>query len=293
VENSIPKIDVDSQFEEPEFNVKEIIWKYLVKWPWIVGGIVLSVTICFFYLKYTPTKFEASSTVLIKDESKGKSIDEISVFEDLGLISNGSKLENEIEILKSRTLMQRVVGDLGLDASYYVEQSPMDVELYSNCPIALNVSPEDTFFFNHSFTFGFKPIDRSSFELSYGEKSKRHYYNALVNIGFAKFYIAKKDSTASIPSEEIRIEVRPTHLVAAELSEKLKVEAVNNKSNVIRIALRDPVQKKAIDVLNSLIKQYREDAIEDKNQLSLNTSEFINERIRFITSELSDVEVVA
>jgi uncharacterized protein involved in exopolysaccharide biosynthesis len=154
----------------------------------------------------------------------------------------------------------------------------------------LNVSPEDTFFFNHSFTFGFKPIDRSSFELSYGEKSKRHYYNALVNIGFAKFYIAKKDSTASIPNEEIRIEVRPTHLVAAELSEKLKVEAVNTKSNVIRIALRDPVQKKAIDVLNSLIKQYREDAIEDKNQISINTSDFINERIKFITAELSDVE---
>ena len=293
MENYNSNQDINSQTEEQDFNINELMWKYLIRWPWILGGVLVSLTSCFFFLKYTPEKFEASSTVLIKDESKGKSIDEISVFEDLGLIGNANKLENEIEILKSRTLMKRVVEELGLHASYYIEHSPLDIELYANSPLALMVSPEDTFFFNHPLTFEAIPLKNNEFELNLDGKKTVHQFNVPINIGAAKFRLIKIDSAAVLRNEKIRIAVRPIHLIAAEISEKLKVEAVNAKSNVIRITLRDPVQKKAIDILNSLIKQYQEDAIEDKNQVSLNTSTFINERIAFITSELSDVEAIA
>ncbi len=293
MENIAPKADFEAQVEDPEFNLKELIWKYLVKWPWIVGGALLAVILCHYYLKYTPTKYEASSTVLIKDESKGKSIDEISVFEDLGLISNGNKLENEIEILKSRTLMNRVVEELGLNVSYTVEQSPLDLELYTEAPFLLEILPNDTFFESNTLNAEVICGAGNSYELIAHGKSTKSVFGMPVNLGREKFILKKKNPQGKTSVLKVRLSVRPMHIVAAEFAERLKVEAVNAKSNVIRITLRDPIKKRATDILNSLIKQYREDAIEDKNQVSLNTSEFINERIKFITAELSDVEAVA
>jgi tyrosine-protein kinase Etk/Wzc len=293
VENTAPRSDFENQVEYPEFNLKELIWKYLVKWPWIVGGAVLAVLSCHFYLKYTPTKYEASSTVLIKDESKGKSIDEISVFEDLGLISNGNKLENEIEILKSRTLMNRVVEELGLNVSYFVEHSPLDLELYTDAPFLLQVLPNDTFFENNTLSAEVIYKSGNTYDLLAEGKLAKSTFGTPVNLGKAKFQLKKQNVEGKTNFGKIRLAVKPTHIVAAEFAERLKVEAVNVKSNVIRITLRDPIKKRATDILNSLIKQYREDAIEDKNQVSLNTSEFINERIKYITAELSDVEAVA
>ena len=112
----------------------------------------------------------------------------------------------------------------------------------------------------------------------------------MLNLGFGNFSILPGDVSNPYKNENIGVLIRPVNNAAAAYSLKLKVEPVNSKSNVIRISLRDPVRKKATDILNSLIRQYREDAIEDKNQISINTSDFINERIKFITAELSDVE---
>jgi hypothetical protein len=52
-----------------------------------------------------------------KDEMKGKMLSEMS-FADLGLSSGLKNVDNEIEILKSRTLVQRVVKKLNLNTSF-------------------------------------------------------------------------------------------------------------------------------------------------------------------------------
>jgi tyrosine-protein kinase Etk/Wzc len=54
--------------------------------------------------------------------------------------------------------------------------------------------------------------------------------------------------------------------------------------------LRSTLKEKAAAILDNLIHQHNLDAIADKNQVSRNTAEFINDRIKFITGELSTVE---
>ena len=84
--------------------------------------------------------------------------------------------------------------------------------------------------------------------------------------------------------------MKPTESVVNFYLSSINVNPVNKTSNAITISLRDAVAQKAADVIDNLIKQHNLDAVADKNQVSQNTANFINERIKFITSELSDVE---
>jgi len=276
-----------------ELNLKEVLWKYLIRWPWILISFTLSVSACYYYLRYTQPLYEASSTILLRDESKGRAIDELSTFSDLGIINTKSNLENEIEILKSRTLMQRVCKQLHLNVSYFVERSPLPLDLYQASPIEIKTKAGDSLFFESAGSFTYKPLNKDEFNIIQNGSQKKYKYNEYIDLGFGEFQIVKKESSGVFGDEEINISVRPITVVADIYTKKLSIETINAKSNVIRMRLRDAVVVRAKDVLNALIIQYKQDAINDKNQASINTAEFIAERIQYITAELSELELNA
>jgi len=271
VDRQDTKYEFDRSIEKQEINLKEVVWKYLIRWPWFLAGIIIALVSCNYYLKYTSPQYEAAATLLIKDDSKGKRLDEISAFQDLGIAGTKNSLENEIEILKSRSLMKRVVEDLKLNISFLVARTPLDLELYSASPVELRFSADDTSFTGKSAFFEYKRINDAEFEIYSGGVKTKYAYGKMLNLGFGNFSILPNDPKNPYRDEKISVYIQPISNAASAYSAKLKVEPVNSKSNVIRISMRDPVRKKAIDVLNSLIRQYREDAIEDKNQVSINT----------------------
>ena len=273
-----------------ETNLKEVLWKYIIRWPWILISVALSVSVCYFYLRYTQPLYEASSTILLRDESKGRSIDELSTFSDLGIINTKSNLENEIEILKSRTLMQRVCRQLNLNISYSVERSPLELDLYQASPIEIQSKENDLLFYESSGKFIYKSFSSKEFIIKRNETEKKYAYSQFIDLGFGEFRIIKKRDENIYANEEIFVSVRPIATVADIYTKKLSIETINAKSNVIRMRFRDAVVFRAKQVLNALTLQYKQDAINDKNQASINTAEFIGERIRFITAELSELE---
>ncbi|HAD33329.1 MAG TPA: hypothetical protein DCF44_02350, partial [Chitinophagaceae bacterium] len=91
-------------------------------------------------------------------------------------------------------------------------------------------------------------------------------------------------------NREIKVKISPEKSAVNRYLSSLALKPINKSSNVVLMTLRDRDIAKGQDVLNNLIKQRNEDAIEDKNLISRNTSDFINERLAYITSELADVE---
>jgi tyrosine-protein kinase Etk/Wzc len=282
--------DQDLSNFKSEINLKEVVRKYLIRWPLILISLALSISACYYYLRCTQPLYEASSTVLLSDESKGRSIDDLSTFSDLGIINTKSNLENEIEILKSRTLMQRVAKQLHLNISYSLERSPLQLDLYRASPIEIQSNEKDTLFYESSGSFVYQAINPSEFTIEFNGAKRNYAFNQLIDLGFGEFRILKKQNESIYADEEIYVSVRPITSIASIYSKKLSVETVNSKSNVIRMRLRDAVVIRAKEVLNALIDQYKQDAINDKNQASINTSEFIGERIQYITAELSELE---
>ncbi len=119
--------------QEEEINLREELEKYLRYWPWFIIGVVLCVFIGFIYLKYTTAEYSTTASIIIKDEkSKGPS-SEMAAFADLGLLGGmgASSIENEIGILKSKTLMTQTIKALNLNITYFEEGAVKSKELYS------------------------------------------------------------------------------------------------------------------------------------------------------------------
>jgi len=274
--------------------LKEIFLKYLTRWPWFLAGIALSMAGGFVYLYLALPLYEAQATILIRDDSKGGGeLNEVVAFEDLGILTRKSNLENEIEILKSRTIMLRVVNELGLNFRYYQEKNPRDIELFQTLPFYLE--PADTGVKTATSVFYIEKLLSGEYLITWPEKesSLKVKTGNTFQTSFGKVVIREIKGQSDRLFGKVRVNTEKTERVASDYAARLKIEHADAKSNVIRIRLKDPIRQKAVDILQSLIRQYRIDAIEDKNQVSLNTSAFINERIRFITQELADVETEA
>ena len=285
-----PNLDPESPPGNIEINFQELIWSYIRKWPWFIAGLALSFYISFTYLKHTPKLYEASATILIKDRSGNKSPDEFSTFRDIGIFGADNTLENEIEIMKSRSLMSRVVNDLSLYYDCYIDKSPIDLPLYKATPIYINFTGTDSAGPSMSGEFLYKRVDDTFFEIIRDKKNKKYKYGEEINIGFGKFSITQKKPFNEFSRSVIHVFIYPEYAVAAAYSGQLKIEPVNSKSDVLRLSMKNPVKARATDIINSLIHQYQIDCYEEKNLSSRATAAFINDRIKYITTELSDVE---
>lgn len=105
--------------EENSFNLYEIIFKYLVYWPWFVVSVLVCVVLAFVYLRYQAPVYNVTASVLIKeDDSRNRSMgaagSTLEALQSMGGFSMTNNFENEVEILKSRTLIKKVITHLGL-----------------------------------------------------------------------------------------------------------------------------------------------------------------------------------
>ena len=129
----------DQHTETETINIREELEKYVINWKWFLLAVLISLSGAFIYLRYTIPTYTATTSILIKDNNKSGISSELAAFEDLGIIGGGSSNnpENEIEILKSRKIIGKVVDELDLEVSYFTEGRVKQSEEYTNKPISI------------------------------------------------------------------------------------------------------------------------------------------------------------
>ena len=281
-------------FNNDPINLREEIEKYAYHWKWFVLGVVIALTSAFLYLRYTANQYEVSTTILIDDEKKGGLATELSAFEDLGLLGNvQTSLDNEIELLKSRSLLERVVKDLEINVSYYRQGRVIQSELFkNNVTIKINFLANDSVFYNLDTTFKIKVLSATNFELKdmNGNKSPEFVFGKNIASAIGNLSITPASINTTRVGEEIIVKITPLKKVVDAYRTKIQIQPANKNSSVIKLSLKDQVKMKAQAVLNNLVFQYNEDAVEDKSVIAKNTNKFINQRLEIITKELSRVD---
>ncbi len=293
MDNQQQKSFFDNPREE-ENSLVDILHRYLVYWKWFVVGIFCTSVCGFLYIRYKTPKYEASASILIKDDKKGAGISELSAFDDLGIFPKSNSIDNDIEILKSRSLMTLVARELRLNVRYYIEREPIREEKFNNSPVYLRFLAGDSTIEDVDAYFVLTAKSNTQFELRDEKSEKKGVYTFgqefSTPYGKAAIFASVDLKKEGLIDKEITITVAPISAVVDEYRELIKIDPANKTSNVILITLKGTVREKAEAVINSLIKQHNADAIADKNLVSKNTADFINERIRYITAELSTVE---
>ena len=132
--------------KEENIDVKELLFKYLIHWPWFVGAVVACLIAAWVYLYISTPVYNISATVLIKDDKKGGSAGMRSGLESLGLdgmVSSSQNIDNEIEVLRSKTIVKEVVEDLGLYISYTDEDEFPSRNTYKTSPVQVSLTPQE------------------------------------------------------------------------------------------------------------------------------------------------------
>lgn len=284
-----PIIDNDESI-----NLREQLENYLFHWKWFVLGVAVALLGAYFYLRYTPNQYTVSTTILVDDKNSGGLSSELSAFADLGLMG-GSKasLDNEMELLKSKSLAERVVKSLGTNVKFYKKGKVIKSELFrGDAPVKINFFAPDSVFHKLDTAFTVQITSESTFALkeANGKISKDHNFGTLVKTNYGEISVTPLRKEKFGDDEEVIVQIVPFESVVSKYRNALQIQPVSKQSSVLRLSLTDPVKQKAIEILDNLVAQYNNDAVEDKNLTAKNTNEFINQRIVIVNEELSSVE---
>jgi len=285
-----------------EFLLRNFIDHYLVHWRWFLIGTLTSLIIATIYLRYTTPQYKATAIILVKDEKKGGMLSELSAFADMG-IEGGIKnnLDNEIEILKSRTLIENTVKKLNLNVSLFIKGKIIYSEMFNEKPINIHIIPKSLEFYETNATLRFIEVSPTTFQLEDQTENNKfknsaltkneYKYGELITTKNWTLIITKNTKKLyNVRNREITIQVNSMDEVVDAFKNRLNINPMSKTSSVVELSLVDPVFEKAEIFLNQLIQIYNQDAINDKNQISENTSKFIAKRLTLITRELDGVE---
>lgn len=286
----------DSDQQEDEINFREVLEKYSYHWKWFLLGVMITLAAAFVYLRYATYQYEVSSTILIVDKENGGGLtSELSAFEDLGLFA-GSKtsLDTEMSVLKSRTLMERVIKELGFHVSYYSKDRIGINEIYQEeAPFNINLFVNDSIFYRLDTTFSITARSASRFVLADGNGDwvKECVFGETIKCKFGDLVATPTTINNVKIGREIIVKIRPLEAVAINYKNRILIAPESKKSNLLILTLQDPVKIKAQAILDNLVSHYNKDAIEDKSQIAENTETFINNRIDDISVELTNLDL--
>ncbi|WP_278036328.1 GumC family protein [Flavobacterium nitratireducens] len=290
---------ISKESQEQEFHLRAELDKYLVHWKWFVLVVLVAVLIAFVYLRYAVPQYQVSTTILVKDEKKGGGLSELSAFADMG-ITTGLKnnLDNEVEILKSRTLVESTIQKLHLNVTLVSEGKIKSTVIYKKRPIVVTLGRQTQDLLQDTFVFQFESLSTDTFTLKnlvedqedpLQGKEQFHYGRAIETL-FGELTINKTAFLSNAEKLKLNVIIAPLQSATEDFRGRLKVTPLSKTSSVVELAMVSPVVEREEDFLNTLVQNYNENAVQDKNIISEHTSEFIAERLNLITKELAGVE---
>ena len=276
--------------------IQDLLYMCLAKWHWFVLSLAVCLGVAIAYLLRTPPVYTRSASILIKDDSKGKSAStDMESFADFGIFTTNTNVNNEMGTLQSPDLMREVVRRLHLDMNYLVDGRFHKVTIYGDqLPVAVSFAD-------------FPDNQSASFRLHLGTNGRYTLYELTRNGEPVEGEVkGKLGDTVQSPfgkmsvtatahyrkGQEAEIEVMRSSIKGAvgAASSRLTVSQDDEKSNIITLSFQDVSIQRAEEVLNTLISVYNENWVKDKNQIAVSTSMFINERLGVIEGELGNVD---
>ena len=290
---------------EEQVNIQELLFRYLIHWPWFVVSIIICIACAWGYLRLTTPIYNISATVLIKDEKKGGGASMSSDLEKMGLegfVSSSSNVDNEIEVLRSKSLAREVVNNLGLFVTYMDEDEFPSKELYHTSPVLVSLTHQeaDKLPGRMEINMILQPTGALGVQITVGEKEYRKQFDKLPAVfptdeGTVAFF-ANNDTLSAVRPENITKERHITAFINRPFSvskgyvNSLSIAPTSKTTSVVVISLENTNTRRGRDYINKLLEMYNINANNDKNEVAQKTAEFIDERIGIISKELGSTE---
>lgn len=260
-----------------------ILFRYLPYWPLFLGLLLFGLAISWGYIHYTTPLYEASATIMIKDDKKGG--EGANVEEALDLFSSKKIVENEIEVLQSFKLMKQVAAELNLYAPIFEEGPLKATSAYSTSPVFIVAKyPEQISTDTAKHYFTLRPGNTVALD------NKVYALNQWIQTPYGELKFVPKNKEITPATNPLFFVLKSTGSAASSFGGALKVNSPSKLSTVVTVSLTDEVPQRAEDVLNKLIEVYNQASVDDKNTLARSTLSFIDKRLNAVEKELDSLE---
>ena len=293
--------------EDEKIDIQLLLFKYIIHWPWFVGAVLVCLIGAWIYLRMATPVYNISATVLIKDDKKGGNTGSMVGLEELGLsglISSSQNIDNELEVLRSKTLVKEVINLLNLYVSYTDEDGFPSKNMYKTSPVLVSLTPQEAEKLTDPMVVEMALYGEGGLEVNVtvGDKEYQKLFEKLPAVfpmdeGTLAFFQSpdslslKKDTMeASSNIRHITAKIKSPMKVARAYCENLKIEPTSKTTSVAVISLKNSSLQRGQDFINQLLEMYNRNTNNDKNEIAQKTAEFIDERINIISKELGSTE---
>ena len=295
--NLVPEESLEQEGKS-SFDFAQVYKTVILNWKWFVLSLIICLGIAAIYLRYTTPIYQANAKFLIKDDNNNQRGNSLKNATNLGFISNSNGIDNEMEILKSRSLAEQTVRDLKLYVSYRTEGRIKDVILYKGQPVSVDMDPihleslatpvnleiqREGKVYHVTGTYGNESAP-TSFEKTFSTLP------ATIGIQTGTLIFTSNSRTPLKDGQRIKVQIVSPKTMSYKYNKALSVNQASKTTTIAQLSLTDHVPMRAMDYLSQLVVVYNRQANEDKNEVARHTEEFINGRLEKINAELGNTE---
>lgn len=303
------KLELDKEQEKQGiasfFDFAALYRTVILNWYWFVLSLIIFGGIGAIYLRYTTPLYQSTAKLLIKDEDnnsrRGSSLQNMS---NLGIISNSTGVDNEMEILSSHSIAEDAIRDLKLYVNYTTEGKVKDVIAYRDQPLTVDIDAAHLDRLNRPINLnitkkGSSYVVTGTYSVPTGEEYSEGPFSLNVKFTTLPATIPTRAGTITISSNNgktlrdaqvLKVNILSPKMASDKYVNELKV-AQNAKTNsIVQLQLTDEVPQRSLDYLKQLAIVYNRQANEDKNVVAHQTEKFINSRLEKINAELGKTE---
>lgn len=268
-----------------EINIIEFI-KYLLS-NWLIYAVLIVIFSSYFAIRtaYEPYSYESSITAVINDPNQKTSVD-LSMS---GLKTGRQTVSLVQEELRIRSLptIERAIRNIKAHIEYKYTDGFRNIELYKSAPF--EVIESDTI--DNHCSFSVEKGDNSFVYIHTGNHKKiKVNYGENFDVNGRKFNILPRPEVPIWKVNKIDVIVNSYSSLKYAYQNKVEFRPDQRSMSVIYLSTISDNKQKATDYLYSLVREYNNDFIITSNQVAINTSKFITERLSIIGSQLDHVE---
>ncbi|WP_298524031.1 tyrosine-protein kinase family protein [uncultured Christiangramia sp.] len=288
--------DFTEEKEESNFDLKAELFKYLAYWKWILFGFIIGGLLAYLYNRYTIPQYRTEATMIIVDDEKQNAMNATPSGGGAIFSLEDDGIQNHIEKLKSKKLVESVVDELNHNISYFIEGNVITVEAYQSSPVLIEFITNDSIVNTSSRDFVVTPTSETAFRLEDEslEYNADHKIGEVIELEGLKFVIlpkSGKEQGSFGKTSSVNIVLEPVRDVAAEYISRLQITQKGQAKDILSLSLIQNTPEKSQDFLSKLMERFNEEGVKNNQEVAENTTKFIQDRLEMITTELDSVEV--
>lgn len=238
------------------------------------------------FLRYTRDLFESESELKLDIKRDASELGIKTVMEDQSL----NIVSGEIEQIKSKLFISRLLDSINLDISYYSVGQVLIDEMYKRAPFLVTTSIINKTHYDLPFYIDLE--DANSYKIRVGENGKtiNGRFGELMKVDGSEFEITKTSSYQNNDGNDYYFIFNSRPALVSYVSQNLKVDPLNFNANTIRISFKDHNALKAHDIVNKIDSLYILYSNLQKNLANKQKIDWLNKELLQIEKKIDTYE---